>query len=91
MDSTSCASNGQIHNVLDFDWTLKWIFGTSTVAKHQEPLVNLIFHVKSQDQLISGEVNPNSLHEEVHTISTELNQSNLQLLISALEQVKIKS
>lgn len=79
------------HNVVDFDWSLKWIFGTSTVANHQEPLVNLIFHVKPQEQIISGDNNTHTVHEDIRTISTELNQSNLQLLIAALEQAKNKS
>ncbi|KAI5722483.1 hypothetical protein M8J76_009107 [Diaphorina citri] len=60
----SCESHA--YNVVDFDWTLKWIFGTSTLANHQEPLVNLIFHVKPQDQLVSGD-NPSNLYDQLQT------------------------
>lgn len=82
-----------VHQVVDFDWTLKWIFGSNTVSTHQEPLVSLHFHVKNApSQSDQPSVSSSTISQEhLSTISTELSQGDVQMFLAALEQVKLKS
>ncbi|KAG8230406.1 hypothetical protein J437_LFUL010207, partial [Ladona fulva] len=60
--------------LMDYDWKLKWIVGSSSFSDIQEPLLNLDLHMRCGN--------------EKKTLNLELDKSELKLMIEALEKAQ---
>lgn len=68
----------------DYDWKLSHVLGSSSLANHQENLVTLILHLTEDSENISKVPNIKK------TITVELNKSELDKLITSLENCQQK-
>ncbi|XP_067009970.2 COMM domain-containing protein 8 [Anabrus simplex] len=72
----SAAISGPV--LLDFDWKVKYVMGSSKLSSLREPLLSVDLHV-------AEEKGPEKTES---TISLELNKTELSTLISALEKAQ---
>lgn len=63
--------NSQYQNVLNFDWELNWVIGSSTMASIREQLATLILNFKKGN--------------EMKCLSLEIDKAMLEKLIKVIE------
>lgn len=66
------------HNLVkNFDWRLKWIMGTSSLATLREPVLQIDLHCKTNDK-----------SKENETVNFEVNAHQLENVITELSEVQ---
>nr|CAD7261077.1 unnamed protein product [Timema shepardi] len=80
----TCAISGPV--LEDFDWSLKWVMGSSKLSSLREPLLTVDFHTsqgREKPTSISSETKP-----KINTVSLELDKQELKTLVSALQKAQ---
>ncbi|KAK3923230.1 COMM domain-containing protein 8 [Frankliniella fusca] len=75
-------NNGQSQVLRDFDWKLKWVMGSSSLASHQETLLELDMSTVKHTKV------PMNSESPMARISVELTREDVLTLISALEKAR---
>ncbi|XP_072152351.1 COMM domain-containing protein 8 isoform X2 [Bemisia tabaci] len=63
----------------DFDWSFKYILGSSSLSTLELPFVNLVFH------LTNDKKSARSVASDMKSVSLELDQQELKFLILKLD------